>query len=79
MRQLTVALTSSLTAQWSFSHVGDFERAGAAAMSVLKKRRMVDVGDLQALVDAIDTEFESCPANGQLYFAFVRAEEAVAA
>ena len=79
MRKLTVTLTASLAAEWGFTHLGDFERAGAAGLALLRARRMVDVDDLQALLDTIADVFEAQPPQGNMTFAFVHVEEAVVA
>jgi len=79
MRKLIVALTASLSAEWGFAHPSDFERAGAASVTLLRTRKMVDVGDLQALIDTITTVFDARPAEGEMTFGFTRAEEAATA
>ncbi|MEZ2417666.1 hypothetical protein [Luteibacter sp. RCC_6_2] len=68
MYTLTINLTKTLVADWAFSNQSDFERAGTAARVALTARPMVDVGDLQALMDATLAPFDEEPAAGEITF-----------
>jgi hypothetical protein len=63
---LTVALTATLTIEWIFSNLSDFERAGTAARAARAGAPMVDVDDLQALIDSTLAPFHQSPMEGDV-------------
>jgi hypothetical protein len=68
MYTLTINLTGTLVAEWAFTDLIDFERAGTAARATLVASPLLDVDDLQTLADATLAPFDEWPANGDITF-----------
>jgi hypothetical protein len=68
MTTLTINLTKTLVAEWSFSDPRDFDRASIAARTWLPNHPLVDVDDLQSLVDAVLAPFDEWPSDGEVTF-----------
>ncbi|QDE38444.1 hypothetical protein FIV34_04125 [Luteibacter pinisoli] len=72
-------LTTTLVAEWNFTHNGDFERASTMALATMREQAIVDVDDLQRLLDQVLEPFSCSPMAGDVSFAFLQAPAPVTA